>query len=894
VTNWMTREKLAVGATILAVLGLTQAAYGQGSRKDDVVYNALGQPLAGATVRVCTSSATGQPCSPLANIYSDVGLTQAMANPTTTDGLGNYSFYAAPGRYMIELDGPTITTKQIPNVILPNDPSAPTFTSVTTTSGISALSLSLSGNLTVTGSAAVTGTLTAGGAPVPSTGQANSWTAAQSFTGSPEYTVLCTNNLTADTAAFWNAVAAAHNAGPIAIRAAYPAYQCQIDGSRGELNRSNFYSGLILDYANITWTNRGLYITDTSGVSSWSIRGVAGNASISFQQPGTSPSWTTNGNFPALEVNAGTSGAYVNDWIVDGITFIGGSGTTLGSQSTVWLHGQNLLYWRLSNVSIQQQAGTYALAIQGSAANQTYDGTLENITVSNGAGGGGTGGGLLWVSNFTNLTFKGSTNTFQCNGAPYTGGPGTGQFPVHIEYAINIDLRQTYSLFEGCGGAYTGPPTNQNPYNAGTTYSQFNRVTYMGVSYDSLVNSNTGNTPNTSAPYTNAYWVPSYGALFEMGGTTGSSLLLGSVTPTDSFIGPLYVVQNNGSGNGIVDTSVANYYQGDAAYRLFSPYGTQLAYQITGTNGGVTGNEYGTIGGQQMPSTFVYSPAVQKIDDSRRAGVMTLPNSPNLVSNSTFTGNYSVSGLISAVGVGDEYGGTQAFTLHGSGQIDISHNTGLASGEIIEALVAVRPHVGFSGDIINIACSPACNAITDQSLDAGFNLNVGVNPTADANGWYWYRAISEASAGSTVADVYLNVTTGYDFDYAHAVVRLVPSGKESDGSAMKELEALVPYSPLCAANQQCTINGPVVGGAFSTQTSAYTLKLSDSWVNVTGTTTITVPHAIVGQQWNVFNSGSGTVTIAADSGNVNGAASITLAANTGKSVTCDGTNCFAH
>src|SRR6202521_5008807 len=171
---------------IVAFTGIVVAACGvnaraQGSRKDDIVFNAQGRPMAGATVRVCTTAATGQPCTPLALVYSDSALTQALANPLTTDGLGNYSFYAAPGRYMIEISGPGITTKQIPNVILPNDPSAPTFTSVTTTSGISAFSLSLSGNLTVNGTAAVTGALTAGGAPVPTTSQANTWTGVQTF-----------------------------------------------------------------------------------------------------------------------------------------------------------------------------------------------------------------------------------------------------------------------------------------------------------------------------------------------------------------------------------------------------------------------------------------------------------------------------------------------------------------------------------------------------------------------------------------------------------------------------------------------------------------------------------------------------------------------------------------
>ena len=71
--------------------------------------------------------ASGQPCTPLAQIYSDAALTQALANPTTTDGLGNYSFFAVPGTYEIEISGPGITTKQLSSVILPGDPSNPAF-----------------------------------------------------------------------------------------------------------------------------------------------------------------------------------------------------------------------------------------------------------------------------------------------------------------------------------------------------------------------------------------------------------------------------------------------------------------------------------------------------------------------------------------------------------------------------------------------------------------------------------------------------------------------------------------------------------------------------------------------------------------------------------------------
>lgn len=175
-------DAVVVAAVAIAFCGVNVRA--QGSRKDDVVFNAQGRPMAGATVRICTSAATGQPCTPLALIYSNPGLTQALANPISTDGLGNYTFYAAPGRYEIEISGPSITTKQIPNVILPSDPTAPTFATVTTTSGISAFSLVLSGNLTVQGSAAITGTLSVGGAPVPSTTADNQWTASQRFKGS--------------------------------------------------------------------------------------------------------------------------------------------------------------------------------------------------------------------------------------------------------------------------------------------------------------------------------------------------------------------------------------------------------------------------------------------------------------------------------------------------------------------------------------------------------------------------------------------------------------------------------------------------------------------------------------------------------------------------------------
>src|SRR2546430_8373838 len=143
-----------LGLALHVLPGIVTPGHAQGSRKDDIVSNTRGIPLAAAPIRICAMPASGQPCAPLAQIYSDAALTQALANPTTTDGLGNYFFYAAPGKYEIEISGPSITTKQIPNVILPNDPASPTFTGA-----ISAFSLTLSGNLTVNGNTTVVGNL---------------------------------------------------------------------------------------------------------------------------------------------------------------------------------------------------------------------------------------------------------------------------------------------------------------------------------------------------------------------------------------------------------------------------------------------------------------------------------------------------------------------------------------------------------------------------------------------------------------------------------------------------------------------------------------------------------------------------------------------------------------
>ncbi len=78
----MVRLKIAMGflwALLTLLLQVVPGAIGlaraQRLRKNDIVFNSRGIPLAGATVRVCAMPASGQPCTPLALIYSDAALT---------------------------------------------------------------------------------------------------------------------------------------------------------------------------------------------------------------------------------------------------------------------------------------------------------------------------------------------------------------------------------------------------------------------------------------------------------------------------------------------------------------------------------------------------------------------------------------------------------------------------------------------------------------------------------------------------------------------------------------------------------------------------------------------------------------------------------------------------
>jgi hypothetical protein len=149
------------------------------------VVNEQGQPLPYASVRVCSVTSSGVPCTPTASIYLDYGLTIPAANPYSADAYGNYTVYAgqlaSPNLYVVQLSpasgvtwsyvepGPGLYSVGSPALSVQFSNSAdaalqgdPTFTFNTTSKIVTATGFdgSLTGNVTGNLTGNVTGNVT--------------------------------------------------------------------------------------------------------------------------------------------------------------------------------------------------------------------------------------------------------------------------------------------------------------------------------------------------------------------------------------------------------------------------------------------------------------------------------------------------------------------------------------------------------------------------------------------------------------------------------------------------------------------------------------------------------------------------------------------------------------
>ena len=89
------------------------------------IVSSSGTPVISASISV-----TNYPSGTAATIYSDNGVTLA-ANPLTSDSLGNFSFYAADGRYSLSISGVNVSATTLTDILL-EDPTNPNPISATT------------------------------------------------------------------------------------------------------------------------------------------------------------------------------------------------------------------------------------------------------------------------------------------------------------------------------------------------------------------------------------------------------------------------------------------------------------------------------------------------------------------------------------------------------------------------------------------------------------------------------------------------------------------------------------------------------------------------------------------------------------------------------------------
>jgi len=529
----MIRSKMRMGILlgILALAlqlwpGIVGPARGQGSRKDDIVFNTRGVPLAGATVRVCAMPASGQPCTPLANIYSDPLLTQALANPTTTDGLGNYSFYAAPGKYEIEISGPGITTKQLPNVILPSDPSSPTFSSISSTGGISAFTLNLTGNLTVNGSTAVVGNLSSGTLSL-----ANQSTAP----GTPGAGSVNLYTKTADKRLYYKDETGVE-VGPIA------------SGSGAQTNTPNTFTAPQnidadfhtkgpnpwLDLARFGWyTSATYYNTGTTGtmlassstLTLASALDFANGQGVLILNAGPTPTISTPTTVTAAPLGATGSSTYyycvVDEDYEDGRTACSAAGSVATAVAALGIQTNTL-------TACARASGVVTCTT--SAAHNFINGSQIEIQ-------GGTTGDGSFEGAFTTTSASGSTFTYNQYGAPDTTGTVThGNARVVGKVAVKWQAPVNYTVLKHliyrCTGGSCALPANASNYNlVGVAIGQDSYFVDQGYTFTTAALDN-GDAPQTAPTTTSNQWLST--TITAGGGTTSLTL---AATATNAVAG---------------------------------------------------------------------------------------------------------------------------------------------------------------------------------------------------------------------------------------------------------------------------------------------------------------------------------------------------------------------
>lgn len=117
-SKWLQVSLLAVLSLLFASPSFSQSGFATGISWRYTPAGAF--PAGGVTITVCTSDATGTPCTPTVSLFADSSLLDPVTNPlspcTTSpqtgcvDALGNFSFWTDPGTYSYTVTGAGVTS----------------------------------------------------------------------------------------------------------------------------------------------------------------------------------------------------------------------------------------------------------------------------------------------------------------------------------------------------------------------------------------------------------------------------------------------------------------------------------------------------------------------------------------------------------------------------------------------------------------------------------------------------------------------------------------------------------------------------------------------------------------------------------------------------------------
>jgi hypothetical protein len=865
------RDSVNRRAWLLAVaafmaLSLAPAAHAQGVRYDNILLNTQGTPISGASVAVCTIAANTsvQPCNPLVQIYSDRALTVPQANPFTT-ALGNYGFYAAPGTYVVQLYGGSLTTK-VYTVTLPCDPSA--SSGCGTAGGLSTSSAVSTGTLSVTGNISVTGTVSssAGTAPgvsgTPATGDCANWASATSLgdagaaCGAGGAGAALKPALT-DAIQFVSANGSDSNDGlswGTAVKTLYQAW-LNLYATGGTFGAGSPGGGTIYVGAKASCggpvTNQGLWIMGPGDPNSLgfsnaavTITGMSRSANVVTVTLAVSlPTYYATG--AAITVTGASDSSFNGTFTIasaSGSQFTYSQTGGNGSATSAWIVPKGWVY----------EMGVRVVGI----GTQAYSGNQPGIpVVSTTCGGASTSLPGLWFSgtnvpmHFENLIFGGY---FPLNAAKTNSNgtsPGNGATTVSFR---NVDFSATqvagsgpaawlsqndfWFWFDRCVFTGSANGTAGSEQRQAVVMDGQNGLAGMGLIFFKNVQLNAGglyffaaSTQNGNSLYVDGLVTEAQNdgsaavTVFDPGLSTPSDIR--NVTVSDEsgggFAGYGVVVEPS-TGNSFVkglgllssETIVENV--GKVSGPMVNLGGNlgPLRPSVSGQSGFYNGHVYGQQDSARRQFAWV-TPRLAATTDGTRTSI---PSTWTHSAGITVTTTTGPDGASDAGDVTTTNGGQQQVEFYDKTGITLAAGDYLIQGVWVQSVGANT----YAGEPIPGSNVTSCAGFVLQPLGGNYNAALG------DGAWEWVWSAVKVTTGQTNCEPIFNgyLDSTHETKFYGPVFLHIAAGTMTDGEAAELAANLESYPTYCPAGETCSFPGRAIG--FDPTSSGFLATLTQA------------------------------------------------------------------